>query len=225
MSSVPSFVSPPHVPQPARRSLLKRLSGVVAGSFLAGPLQALLGRATPAAAGTLTGGGSPFLGEIILLACNFPPRGYAFCQGQLLPLSQNTALFALLGTTYGGDGRTNFALPNLQGRVPIGAGQGPGLSLYDLGQAGGEEGTILTPAQMPAHTHAQAYSTALGTVGSPEGTYLASNASGLAQYETTGTGSMAATGSAGSGQAHNNMQPYLALNYCIALQGIFPPRN
>ncbi|MVN75664.1 phage tail protein [Hymenobacter sp. HMF4947] len=225
MSSFSPLIRPAAGPQPARRSLLKRLSGLVAGSFLAGPLQALLGRATPAAANTLTGGQNVFLGEIILLACNFPPKGYAFCNGQLIPLSQNTALFSLLGTTYGGNGQTTFALPDLRGRLPIGAGQGAGLSLYDLGTSGGTEAETLTADQLPAHTHTLAYSTALGTVGSPEGAYLASNASGLAQYGTTGTGNMAPTGSPGSGQAHSNMQPYLALNYCIALQGIFPPRN
>jgi microcystin-dependent protein len=225
MSPLSAPPSLPAVPQPARRSLLKRLSGLVAGSFLASPLQALLGRATPAAANPLTGGQGPFLGEIILLPCTFPPRGYAFCQGQLLPLSQNTALFSLLGTYYGGDGKSTFALPDLRGRVPIGAGQGQGLSLYDLGQNGGIEAETLLASELPYHTHALAYNTALGTVGSPEGAYLASNASGLAQYGTTGTGIMADTGSPGSGQEHNNMQPYLTLNYCIALQGIFPPRN
>jgi microcystin-dependent protein len=225
MSTLTPFFSPPVVPQPARRSLLKRLTGVVAGSLLAGPLQALLGRATPAAAGTLTGGGEPLLGEIILLACNFEPRGYAFCDGRVLPIAQYTALFSLLGFTYGGDGQRTFALPDLRGRLPIGAGQGPGLSPYYLGQAGGTEAETLTLDQLPAHTHALTYSTALGTVGSPEGAYLASNASGLAQYEAAGTGSMAPTSSTGGGQAHSNMQPFLALNYCIAMNGVYPQRN
>jgi microcystin-dependent protein len=224
MSTFLPQLAPTVVPQPTRRSLLKRLTGVVAGSFLAGPLQALLGRGTPAAAGTLTGG-APFLGEIIMLACDYAPRGYAFCQGQLLPISQYNALFALLGITYGGDGRSTFGLPDLRGCLPIGAGQGPGLSPYSLGQRGGTEAETLTPNQLPAHTHALAYSTDLGTAASPEGGYLASNASGLAQYEAAGTGSMAPTNSQGSGEAHSNMQPFLALNFCIALQGIFPARN
>lgn len=225
MSASLPHLTPSGVPQPARRSLLKRLTGVVAGSFLAGPLQALLGRANPAAASPLTGGQGPFLGEIIMLTCNYAPRGYAFCQGQTLPISQNTALFSLLGITYGGDGKSTFKLPDLRGCLPIGAGQGPGLSPYSLGQRGGTEAETLTPSQLPAHTHALAYSTDLGTVASPEGGYLASNASGLAQYEATGTGSMAPTNSQGSGEAHSNMQPFLALNFCIALQGVFPSRS
>ncbi|WP_317045122.1 phage tail protein [Hymenobacter chitinivorans] len=213
--------------QPARRSLLKRLSGVVAGSFLAGPLQALLGRATPATAGTLTGGDGPFLAEIITLPFdNFVPKGYMRCDGQLLPLSQNTALFSLLGTTYGGDGKSTFALPNLNGRVAVGAGQGPGLSNYELGQAGGSATVALLDTELPAHQHTVAltYSTELGTLGSPENAYLASNGSGEPQYGTTGTGYMA-SGAVGTATPHNNRQPYLTLTYCIAVQGIFPPRG
>ena len=212
--------------QPARRSLLKRLSGVVAGSFLAGPLQALLGRVTPAAAGTLSGGQDPFVAEIITVPFNFVPRGYARCDGQLLPISQNTALFSLLGTTYGGDGRSTFALPNLNGRVAIGAGQGPGLSLYDLGQTGGSDTVTLQDTELPAHSHTLAltYSTGPGTVGSPENAYLASNASGEPQYDTTGTGLMG-SGATRAALPHNNLQPYLTLTYCIALQGVFPPRG
>ncbi|SDY20641.1 phage tail protein [Hymenobacter psychrophilus] len=210
---------------PVRRSLLKRLSGLVAGSFLAGPLQALLGRATPAAAGTLTGGSDPFVAEIVMFPFNFVPKGYARCNGQLLPISQNTALFALLGTIYGGDGRSTFALPNLNGRVAIGAGQGPGLSLYDLGQTGGSATTTLNETELPVHQHTLAltYSSELGTLGSPEGAYLASNGSGEPQYEASGAGYMA-TGTIGNAEPHNNMQPYLGLSYCIALQGVFPPR-
>lgn len=212
--------------QPARRSLLKRLSGVVAGSFLAGPLQALLGRTTPAAAGTLTRGDGVFLAEIIMVPFNFVPKGYARCDGQVLPISQNTALFSLLGTYYGGNGQSTFALPNLNGRVAIGAGQGPGLSNYELGESGGSATTTLLDTELPAHTHTLAltYSTALGTVGSPANAYLASNGSGEPQYEATGTGVMANT-SSGSAAPHNNMQPYLGMVYCIALQGVFPARS
>lgn len=211
--------------QPARRSLLKRLTGLVAGSFLAGPMQALLGRTTPAAAGTLSGGSEPFVAEIVMFPFNFVPRGYARCDGQLLPISRNTALFSLLGTTYGGDGKSTFALPNLNGRVAIGAGQGQGLSLYDLGQTGGSETTTLTEAELPAHQHTLAltYSPELGTLGSPANAYLASNGSGEPQYEASGTG-YTASGAVGSAEPHNNMQPYLGLSYCIALQGVFPPR-
>jgi len=209
---------------PTRRSLLKRLTGVVASSFLAGPLQALLGRATPAAADTLSSG-NPFVGEIILAGFNYAPLGYARCDGQLLPISQNTALFSLLGTTYGGDGKSTFALPDLNGRVPIGAGQGPGLSLRDLGESGGAATVALQESEMPVHTHSLelTYSTALGTTGSPANAFLASNGSGLPQYAATGTG-LTASGSLGAGAPHSNEQPYLAIAFYIALQGTFPPR-
>jgi microcystin-dependent protein len=211
--------------QPARRSLLKRLAGVVASSFLAGPVQALLGRATPAAAGTLSSN-QPFLGEIILAGFNFAPRGYARCDGQLLPISQNTALFSLLGITYGGDGKSTFALPDLNGRVPIGAGQGQGLSQRDLGGTGGSATVTLLAVELPAHTHSVGltYSTAQGTTGSPANAFLASNGAGLPQYAATSTGT-SATGSIAEAQPHNNQQPYLALGFYIALQGIFPPRS
>lgn len=214
------------VSQPARRSLLKRLSGLVAGSFLAGPLQTLLGGSPPATAGTLSGGAEPFVGEIIMAGFNFAPTGYAPCDGQLLPISQNTALFSLLGTYYGGDGKSTFALPNLNGRVAIGAGQGPGLSEYFLGQESGEASVPLLASEMPAHTHTLelTYSTGLGTTGSPENAFLASNASGLAQYGTSG-GGYSATGTTGDALPHNNLQPYLVLGYYIALRGIFPPRG
>ena len=210
--------------QPARRSLLKRLAGVVAGSFLAGPVQALLGRATPAVAGTLSSG-SPFVGEIILAGFNFAPAGYARCDGQLLPIVQNTALFSLLGTTYGGDGKSTFALPDLNGRVPIGAGQGKDLSLRDLGETGGSATVALSEAQLPAHTHTVGltYSTAQGTTGSPANAFLASNGSGLPQYVGTGNGT-SASGILAEAQPHNNEQPYLALAFYIALQGTFPLR-
>jgi microcystin-dependent protein len=214
------------VSQPARRSLLKRLSGLVAGSFLAGPLQSLLGGSSLATAGTLSGGGEPFVGEIIMAGFNFAPTGYAPCDGQLLLISQNTALFSLLGTNYGGDGRSTFRLPNLNGRAAIGTGQGPGLSEYFLGQEGGEASVTLQAWEMPAHSHTLelTYSTGLGTTGSPENAFLASNASGLAQYGTAG-GTYSATGTTGSAQPHNNLQPYLVLGYYIALQGVYPPRS
>ncbi|GAB3826448.1 phage tail protein [Hymenobacter jeollabukensis] len=210
--------------QPTRRGLLKRLSGLLAGSFLVGPLQALFGRATPATAGTLTSN-QPFVGEIILAGFNFAPRGYARCDGQLLPISQNTALFSLLGTYYGGNGQSTFALPNLNGCVPIGAGQGPGLSLRDLGETGGDETVALVEAEMPGHSHTvvHTYSQALGTTGSPANAFLASNASGLPQYSASSAGNMASQ-AIGAAQAHNNLMPYQTIAYYIALQGIFPPR-
>lgn len=169
---------------------------------------------------------TPFIGEMIWVPYNFAPKGWAFCSGQLLPISQNTALFSLLGTTYGGDGRTTFALPNMQGRVMINAGQGPGLSLYDQGQTGGEATHTLTQNEMPAHSHGFQASTATGTVTTPAGNLYAASASGkqYGQGPTTAMSANAVAG-AGGGQPHNNMMPYGTLNCIIALQGIFPPRN
>jgi microcystin-dependent protein len=170
----------------------------------------------------------PFVAEIRVFPFNFAPKGWAFCNGQLLPLSQNTALFSLLGTTYGGDGKSNFALPNLEGSVPMHPGQGPGLSLYDLGQTGGTETVTLLQNQMPAHTHQlmvdpddpaesnvpTAFALARSTlfVYSPTLTPLVQMAPGQA---------LAANG---GNLPHNNMMPYLTLSFCIALQGVFPPR-
>jgi microcystin-dependent protein len=171
----------------------------------------------------------PFLGEICLFPFNFTPTGWAVCNGQLMPISQNTALFSLLGTTYGGDGKSTFALPNLQGRVAIHAGQGQGLSHYDLGQEGGEESVALLPQEIPFHSHTLQYGTSGGTQESPVGRIwkeTASRRGGLA-YTSPGNpvvmGAQAITPTGGS-QPHNNMQPYLTLRYCIALQGVFPPR-
>ena len=179
----------------------------------------------------------PFLGEIRLFACNYAPANWATCQGQLMAISQNAALFSLLGTTYGGDGRTTFALPNLVDRIQVGAGQGTGLSNYPPGTVAGTTSVTLTNQQMPAHTHTLP---AGGNVTQPLApsptSYLAQPAGqghspGAALYVTGATqaGSsvtMASTmaGVAGSSQPHSNQSPYLSLNYCIALQGIFPQR-
>ena len=170
----------------------------------------------------------PFVAEIRVMPYNFAPRGWASCDGQLMPISQNTALFSLLGTTYGGDGKTTFALPNLRGSFAIGAGSGPGLSPRDLGQVVGQASVALQPGQMSAHTHGlMAGATPAST--SPAGNVLAPTASGGGNvYRAPGVPSpMAASaiGIAGSGSPHENRQPYLGLNFCIALQGIFPPRS
>nr|WP_260625903.1 tail fiber protein [Hymenobacter sediminicola] len=175
-------------------------------------------------------GADPFIGEIIIFAGNFPPRGYAFCDGQILSIAQNTALFSLLGTTYGGNGQTTFALPDLRGRFPMHAGfsAGPGLTQRNLGEAAGAEAVTLLATQMPAHNHPLTTTTAPGTSASPDGTLLANDGRGGTQY-AAGTANAAlapqSVGIAGGNQPHNNMPPYLAINFCIALEGIFPSRN
>jgi len=169
----------------------------------------------------------PFLAEIRLFPYNFAPRGWALCQGQLMAISQNTALFALLGTTYGGNGISTFALPDLRGRAAVHVGQGPGLSPYDLGQVGGNETVTLTAAQLAPHAHPANCLTVNGNQYSPSNTVWAIDAGENPQYGSTkAVGTMAPNiiSPSGVGLAHNNIQPYLALNYCIALQGIFPQR-
>jgi len=172
----------------------------------------------------------PWLGEIALVAFNFAPQGWAFCNGQLLSIAQNTALFSLLGTTYGGDGQTTFALPNLQSRVPVHFGHGTGLSPFTMGQTAGVESVTLQTAQIPAHTHSYApqASTAGGSAVSPAAALWAESGSGDTIYQKgTSNATMApqTLGNTGGGQAHENRQPLLALNYIIALVGIFPSRT
>lgn len=174
----------------------------------------------------------PFIGEIRLYPFNFAPRNWALCQGQLLAISQNTALFSLLGTNFGGDGRSSFGLPDLRGAVPAGAGQGPGLSAYSVGQTAGAATVTLNQSQMPSHNHTFNADTAEGTATASSNALLAKAAKGprgeqvLGQvYSPNGPNvAMAPLGASGGGQPHNNMQPYLTLNYCIALAGVFPIR-
>lgn len=173
----------------------------------------------------------PFVGEIRIFSLNFQPRGWAFCNGQVLSIATNTALFSLIGTSYGGNGQTTFALPNLQGSAPLHQGQGPGLSPHTIGEAGGEAAVTLTGSELPAHPHAARCSSvpglqpgAVNNVWSPlparptpppvysdAGPNVAMNAGALAQ--------------AGGSQPHNNLSPYLGLNFCIATEGIFPQRS
>jgi microcystin-dependent protein len=184
----------------------------------------------------------PYLGQIELYGFNFAPRGWALCAGQIIPIQQNSALFSILGTNYGGNGTSNFGLPNLQGRGAVGAGQGTGLSFYDQGQTGGSTSVTVLINELPTHTHAFNTTSVAGST-----TTAAGNQLGLSQYGGGGkegkdpgwtaqiyspNASQAKTGLApqsispiGGTQPHNNMQPYLALNYCIATQGVFPPRN
>jgi len=170
----------------------------------------------------------PFVAEIRIFPFNFAPKGWAVCDGQILPLSQNTALFSLLGTTYGGDGKSNFALPNLQGAAPMHPGQGPGLSLHDLGEAGGTDAVTLLESELPAHTHplrADTIDPADTNVPSPTASLAVSTGGTL--YQTSANTQLApqALTPAGGDQPHNNLMPYLTLTYCIALQGVYPPRN
>ena len=171
----------------------------------------------------------PFIGEIRMFGGNFAPRGWALCHGQILSIAQNTALFSLLGTTYGGNGQTTFGLPDLRGRAPIGWGQGPGLSNRSLGEVGGVENVTLTAQQMPAHSHAANASGNSGNTNTPVGKVWSKDA-GVQSATYTGNapnGVMAANaiGSAGGSQPHENMPPYMAMNYVIALEGIYPSRN
>lgn len=169
----------------------------------------------------------PFVAEIRIFPFNFAPKGWAFCDGQLLPLSQNTALFSLLGTTYGGNGKSNFALPNMQGNAPMHPGQGPGLSLHDLGETGGSQTVSLLESEIPSHGHTVNASAADGTTGSPNG-QLVANGVGVNMYTTTLTSTALnpnTVAPAGGDQPHNNMQPYLTFNFNIALQGVYPPRT
>ena len=169
----------------------------------------------------------PFVAEIRIFPFNFAPKGWAWCDGQLMPLSQNTALFSLLGTTYGGNGKSNFALPDLQGRAPMHPGQGPGLSLHDLGETGGSETVSLLESEIPAHSHTWKASGQDGTNQSPVNEKLAIGVGGITMYAPPGSAtpmSANALAPAGGDQPHNNMMPYLTFYFCIALQGVFPPR-
>ena len=165
----------------------------------------------------------PFLSEIRMASFNFPPKGWALCDGQLLPINQNQALFSLLGTTYGGDGRVNFALPDLRGRTPIHMGSG-----HTLGERGGEQAHTLSIAEIPQHTHMETATTATANSGAPSNTRLLATSQGAAFYAGTSNPvpfAAGAIGNVGGSQAHLNMQPFLVLNFCIALQGIFPSQT
>ncbi len=171
----------------------------------------------------------PFLCEIRLFGFNFAPRGWMRCEGQLLAISQNVALFSILGTTYGGNGTTTFALPDLRGRSPVHWGQGPGLQPHGLGEVGGESAVSLLATEMPSHTHAVSAVAGVGTSEVPNSATLAQSSIRSDLYtnsvNTMTTMSPTTVGVAGGSQAHNNMPPYLAAAFCIAVEGVFPTRN
>ncbi|GAB3572406.1 phage tail protein [Hymenobacter daeguensis] len=230
-STVPpaSFAVPqPAAAPPTRRSWLKGLGALVAGLFLSRAAKAKV--ASP----QQVLGGTPYLGEIQLFAFGFAPRGWALCEGQILPIAQNAALFSLLGTTYGGNGQTTFALPDMRGRTPRGVDSSSGN--YQLGQRGGGENITLTTAQLPAHTHGYLVSNAAATSNVPAGTAAAvasasndlnGEAVNMLAYAATPTVAEAATAITATGGATslNILAPYETLSFCIALQGIFPSRN
>ncbi len=167
----------------------------------------------------------PFVAEIRIVPFNFAPRGWAFCDGQILPLSQNTALFSLLGTTYGGNGQSTFALPNLQGSAAMHPGQGPGLSLHDLGETGGSQTVSLLQSEIPAHAHTAFASPFPATTNNAAGQYWGRVSRFYAPPATAVPMSPQAIAPVGGSLPHPNMQPFLTLSFIIALQGVFPPRT
>ena len=199
-----------------RRGFLKRLFAIAGGGAA---LAALAPKEAEASV-------DPFLGEIMLFAGNYAPRGWAECNGQLLPINQNQALFSILGTTYGGNGQTTFALPDFRGRAPIHVGQGPGLTDRVLGESGGVESHVLTVAEMPAHSHPAFARSTNGTSANPSGLFPARDPAGTPHYGPDADALLApgAIGPAGADQPHDNMQPYLTIMFCICLQGVFPTR-
>ena len=209
----------------SRRRFLRSL-GIFGGLGLI-PVSRSVDAAAADAVPESTMAAEPLLGEIIMFAGNFAPRGWAFCDGQLLPINQNQALFSILGSTYGGDGRTTFALPDLRGRFPLHPGSGPGLTSRNLGEKAGEEAVTLTVPDLPSHSHSQNASSGEGAFDSPQDAVPARPASGIPQYATGSntTMSSAAIGPTGGGRAHNNMPPYQGVHFIIALTGVFPSRN
>ena len=172
---------------------------------------------------------NPFIGQVQVFGFNFPPRGWALCEGQLLAISSNQSLYSLLGTTYGGDGRTTFGLPDMRGRVCVEPGSGPGLQPINWGDKGGTNTNTLTVNQLPSHNHGIQANSSAGDAGSPINNYMATsedaNRNAINIYQTAQNGNMKPTQNTGGGQAVNNMQPFLGMYWNIALVGLFPSRN
>lgn len=214
-----------------RRRFLAKALGVLAGTSLIGGVTrafAQIGQKTIADTGgqKQVASADPYVGEIMMFAGNFAPFGWAYCDGSLIPISSNTALFSLIGTYYGGNGVSNFALPDFRGRVPVGYGSGPGLSSYEFGQSGGEEKHTLQTDEMPSHNHAAYADVSNGTSPSPSNNLPAVNNEGIEHYGSTQNGAMNANaiGATGGSQPHNNIQPYLSVSFCIATSGTYPSR-
>ncbi len=221
----------------SRRRFLRRAAQGTAGTALllgipwadvqarAAQFGIVPGTRVDASGQVLAGGGlDTFLGEIFLTPYTFAPRGSASCDGQIIPIQQNTALFALLGTTYGGNGQTTFALPDLRGRLPMHVGQGPGLSIRDLGEQAGSETITMLTSEMPAHSHSGAQIGGGRRVRTPSATAFPASSTEQLLYGEAAGDAMDVTASVGGGQPMNNLPPYLVLNICISLQGIFPQR-
>lgn len=211
----------------SRRGFLRDLTKWVGGTaFLAAAANIFVPSKIKADTKSVNGS-DPFVGEIMKFGGSFAPSGWATCEGQLIQISQNDALFSLLGTIYGGDGRTTFGLPDLRGRVPVHPGNGPGLTPISLGQKGGVENVTLTTNQLPQHSHNLNVNSGGGNSEKPGGNFIASNSEGVKHYSssTTINANNGSISNFGGGQSHTNMQPYLGIYYCIALYGIYPSRS
>jgi microcystin-dependent protein len=212
----------------SRRGFLLDLPKWIGGTaLLAAAANIFTSKEIKAASNSPLAGTESFIGSIDMVGFNFAPRNWATCDGQLLSITQNPALFSLLGTQFGGNGQTTFALPDLRGRVPLHQGEGPGLPSYTMGERSGEPNHTLISNEIPAHNHSLAVNTNGGTSDNPVGNYMASNSEGIKQYSNSAGSSANGTsvGNAGGSQPHNNMPPYLCVNFVIALTGIFPSRN
>jgi len=206
-----------------RRGFLKKLGGVLAGVALSSSLT----KAQTKEDGTKStnSGFDPYIGDIIMVGFNFAPIGWVKCDGQLLPISQYDALFALIGTTYGGDGVSNFAVPDLRGRLPIHQGQGTGLSNRVIGQYSGKETHTLLQSELPSHSHTLMANSNAGNTDTPLSSYISKNNEGVKQFAASSTGNSAPLGIAGGNGLHANIQPYQVVNFLIATEGSFPTQN
>lgn len=211
----------------SRRGFLQKVTSLIGGTAIFATVANIFTSSESKAKSLPLAAGDDYLGSIDMVGFNFAPRGWATCEGQILPIAQYTALFSLLGTTFGGDGRTTFGLPDFRGRVPIGQGHGPGLSDYNWGEKSGTELVTLLTSQIPSHNHSLSVNSGAGTSDSPVNNYLASNSEGIKHYSTSGGSSAnnSSIGNVGGSQAHTNIQPYLSIYFIIALEGIFPSRN